>query len=107
MLIAKKLGLPTESIEQIRKAGLLHDIGKNGIPDAIRRKPFSLTKQEHQVIQQRTVRGADLLKKAHSLRYLALIVRHHHERYDGTGYPDRIKGQDIPRSTNNCHRGCS
>ena len=96
VLMARKLGLPAESIEQIRNAGLLHDIGKIGIPDAILMKPFPLTKKEHQIIEQHTVRGADILKKAHSLKHLAPIVRHHHERYDGTGYPDRIKGQDIP-----------
>jgi putative nucleotidyltransferase with HDIG domain len=96
VLIAKKLGLPAESIDLIRNAGLLHDIGKIGIPDAILMKPFPLTKKEYQIIQQHTVLGSDILKKAHSLKHLAPIVRHHHERYDGTGYPDRLEGQDIP-----------
>jgi putative nucleotidyltransferase with HDIG domain len=96
VLIAKKLGLPAESIDLIRNAGLLHDIGKIGIPDAILMKPFPLTKKEYQIIQQHTVLGSDILKKAHSLKHLAPIVRHHHERYDGTGYPNRLKGQDIP-----------
>lgn len=96
VLIAKKLGLPAESIDLIRNAGLLHDIGKIGIPDAILMKPFPLTRKEYHIIQQHTVLGSDILKKAHSLKHLAPIVRHHHERYDGTGYPDRLKGQDIP-----------
>jgi len=77
LLLAKKLGLPDESIELIRNAGLLHDIGKIGIPDAILMKPFPLN-------------------KAHSLKHLAPIVRSHHERYDGSGYPGRLKGQNIP-----------
>jgi len=96
VLIAKKLGLPAESIDLIRNAGLLHDIGKIGIPDAILMKPFPLTRKEYHIIQQHTVLGSDILKKAHSLKHLAPIVRHHHERYDGTGYPDRLKEQDIP-----------
>ncbi|MCJ7536049.1 MAG: diguanylate cyclase [Anaerolineales bacterium] len=96
VLIAKKLGLPPESIELIRKAGLLHDIGKIGIPDAILLKPFPLTEKEYQIIQRHTTLGSDILEKAHSLKHLAPIVRHHHERYDGSGYPDRLKGQDTP-----------
>ena len=96
VLIAKKLGLSSENLDLIRNVGLLHDIGKIGIPDAILMKPFPLTKKEYQIIQQHTILGSDILKKAHSLKHLAPIVRHHHERYDGTGYPDRIKGNDIP-----------
>jgi len=96
VLIAKKLGLPSESIDIIRNAGLLHDIGKIGIPDAILMKPFPLTKKEYLTIQRHTTLGSDILEKAHSLKHLAHIVRHHHERFDGTGYPDRLKGQNIP-----------
>ncbi len=96
VLLAKKLGLSAESIEMIRKAGLLHDIGKIGVPDAILMKPFPLTPDEYQVVQQHTILGADILKNAHSMQHLSPIVRHHHERYDGDGYPDRLKGKDIP-----------
>jgi diguanylate cyclase (GGDEF)-like protein/putative nucleotidyltransferase with HDIG domain len=96
VLIAKKLGLPAERIDLIRNAGLLHDIGKIGIPDEILLKPFPLTKQEIKIIQRHTTLGADILKEAHSLKHLSPIVRHHHERYDGNGYPDQIKGKDIP-----------
>ena len=96
VLLAKKLGLPQKSIDLIRNAGLLHDIGKIGIPDAILLKPFPLTPDEYQTIQKHTTLGANILEKAHSLKHLSPIVRHHHERYDGNGYPDHLKGQDIP-----------
>lgn len=96
VLIAKKLGLPQEQIDLIRKAGLLHDIGKIGIPDSILMKPFPLTPDEYYTIQTHTTLGAGILEKAHSLKHLSPIVRHHHERYDGNGYPDHLSGKDIP-----------
>ncbi len=84
-----------EGIELIRNTGLLHDIGKICYLDAIQTIPFPLTKEELKIIQQHIVRGKDILKKSHSIKHMAPIVRHHHERYDGTGYPDHIKGPDI------------
>jgi diguanylate cyclase (GGDEF)-like protein/putative nucleotidyltransferase with HDIG domain len=96
VLIAKELGLPEERIRLIKKASLLHDIGKIGIPDAILMKPFRLTKSEYNAIKTHSILGASILEKAHSLSHLSTIVRHHHERYDGTGYPDGIIGKDIP-----------
>jgi diguanylate cyclase (GGDEF)-like protein/putative nucleotidyltransferase with HDIG domain len=96
VLLAKKFGLSSESIDLIRKAGLLHDIGKIGVPDPILLKPFPLTADEYQIIQKHTILGADILEKAHSLKHLSPIVRHHHERYDGNGYPDGLKGKEIP-----------
>jgi diguanylate cyclase (GGDEF)-like protein/putative nucleotidyltransferase with HDIG domain len=96
VLMAKKLGLAPKRIERIRKASLLHDIGKIGIPDAILLKPIQLSAKEYIAIQEHTTLGADILDKSHSLKYLSPIVRHHHEWYDGTGYPDRLKGKEIP-----------
>ena len=96
MLIAEKLGLPPKRIDLIRKASLLHDIGKLGMPDAILLKPASLSSQEYHTIKMHTTLGAEILEKSHSLRDLIPVVRHHHERFDGTGYPDGVQGNQIP-----------
>lgn len=96
VLISKEMGLPEEQIKLIKKASLLHDIGKIGIPDAILMKPFHLTRSEYNTIKTHSALGASILEKAHSLSHLSTIVRHHHEWYDGTGYPDNISGRDIP-----------
>jgi diguanylate cyclase (GGDEF)-like protein/putative nucleotidyltransferase with HDIG domain len=96
VLIAKKLGLAPKRIERVRKASLIHDIGKIGIPDAILLKPNQLSAKEYVAVQEHTTLGANILDKSHSLKQLSPIVRHHHEWYDGSGYPDRLKGKDIP-----------
>jgi HD-GYP domain-containing protein (c-di-GMP phosphodiesterase class II) len=95
-LIGEELGLSPEHIERIRKSGLLHDIGKIGIPDAILFKPNALTGDEYEIVKQHPVRGAEILITNKSLRNLSPIIRHHHERYDGGGYPDGLAGHDIP-----------
>ncbi len=95
-LIATELNLPAERVEMVRKAGLLHDIGKLSIPDAILFKPGKLTSEEYAVIQAHTVTGARLIEDCHSLRPLLPIIRHHHEHYDGNGYPDGVAGETIP-----------
>jgi diguanylate cyclase (GGDEF)-like protein len=96
VLIGEELGLSPEHIERIRKSGLLHDIGKIGIPDAILFKPNALTGDEYEIVKQHPVRGAEILITNKSLRNLSPIIRHHHERYDGGGYPDGLAGHDIP-----------
>ena len=96
ILIAKKLGLLPKRIELIHKAGLLHDIGKLGIPDSILLKPAPLSSQEYNTIKMHTTLGAEILEKSHSLRDLVPVIRHHHERFDGTGYPDGLHGSQIP-----------
>jgi len=96
ILIAKKLGLLPKRIELIHKAGLLHDIGKLGIPDSILLKPAPLSNQEYNTIKMHTTLGAEILEKSHSLRDLVPVIRHHHERFDGTGYPDGLHGSQIP-----------
>jgi putative nucleotidyltransferase with HDIG domain len=94
--IAQKLGLPEKRVENIRKAGLLHDLGKLGIPDSILLKPSSLTPEEFATIKTHPSLGAELLEATHSLSNLIPIVRHHHERFDGGGYPDGLEGHEIP-----------
>ena len=94
--IAKKFKLPEKKIELIYRAGLLHDIGKIGIPDSILQKPSPLTNEEIKKIERHPELGANLLKTSQSLANLIPIIRHHHERYDGTGYPAGLKGNEIP-----------
>lgn len=96
VLMAKELGLPHRRIELIRKSALLHDIGKLGIPESILFKPSSLTDEEYRVIKQHTSLGADILEACHTLHPLIPAIRHHHERYDGRGYPAGLQGIDIP-----------
>jgi len=93
--IARELNLNAKQVDVIRKAGLLHDIGKLGIPMEILTKPSSLTPEEYEVIKKHAVLGSDLVKNTPSLRPLAQIIRHHHEQFDGKGYPDKITGNQI------------
>jgi len=94
--IATEMKLPPERIELIRQAAYLHDIGKLSIPEAILHKPGKLTDIEYDFIKKHTDIGADLLDSVEGLRHLAPFVRHHHERWDGRGYPLGLAGEDIP-----------
>lgn len=96
VLTAQELGLSSERIEQIRKAGLLHDIGKLGIPEVVLFKAAGLTDDEYALIKEHVNIGADLIYGCHSLHHLIPFVRHHHERFDGQGYPDGLAGNKIP-----------
>ncbi len=95
-LISRELGLKAEEIELIRKAGMLHDIGKIAVPESILMKPGQLTAEEYDTVKLHATLGAELLANCHSLHDLIPLVRHHHERYDGLGYPDQIKGEELP-----------
>ena len=75
---------------------LLHDIGKVAIPDSILHKPEPLTPQERELIQQHPLTGWEIVRQVDFLGAASDVVRHHHERWDGAGYPDRLKGEDIP-----------
>lgn len=95
--------LTDEDVEAIVRASALHDIGKIAIPDAILLKPGKLTPAEYEVMKTHSVYGAELLEKFKQddnqfYRYCYEICRHHHERYDGGGYPDKLKGEEIPIS---------
>lgn len=96
IMLAEKLELPEDQIELIKLGGPLHDIGKIGIDDAILRKPGKLTPDEYAVMQTHTTKGAEILSTIPEMHPIIPIVRNHHERWDGTGYPDRLAGEDIP-----------
>lgn len=94
--IARRKGLSEESQNDIYMMGLLHDVGKIGIPDAIINKPEKLNDGEYSIIRQHPMMGADILKNITEFPKLATGARWHHERYDGKGYPDGLSGEDIP-----------
>lgn len=94
--LAKALKLPEKKIEDIKTAALLHDIGKIGIDDSILRKPSTLTEIEYKEIQKHPIIGAEILKDIGFLKEISEIIKYHHERYDGTGYPEGKKGDEIP-----------
>jgi two-component system cell cycle response regulator len=93
---AARLGLTPAETERIRLAAELHDVGKAAIPDAILLKPGSLTEEEWSFVRRHTVIGERIVRAAPSLAHTAELVRWHHERPDGTGYPDALRGDDIP-----------
>jgi putative nucleotidyltransferase with HDIG domain len=95
-MLAEKLELPDDQIELVKLGGPLHDIGKIGIDDAILRKPGKLTPEEYAKMQKHTTMGAEILQTIPDMHPIIPMVRSHHERWDGTGYPDRLAGEDIP-----------
>ena len=96
VLISEKLGFSAAERENLRKAALLHDIGKIGIPDSILNKPDRLTDKEYAVMKTHVTRGAEILKDFTLIEHVVEGAKYHHERYDGRGYPDGLKGGDIP-----------
>ncbi len=91
------LGLDAEELERLRRGGLLHDVGKIGTPAEILDKAGPLTAEERTIIQAHTVTGARILAPIRAYADVLDIVRHHHERWDGTGYPDHLTGEEIPK----------
>ena len=94
--IAKRFGYDDEKRRRIFMMGLLHDVGKIGVPDAVINKPAKLTEDEFDLIKNHPVMGARILKSITEMPELAIGARWHHERYSGGGYPDGIHGEDIP-----------
>jgi len=94
--LAREMELPEENIQNIYLGGLLHDIGKIGIPEDILSKPRKLTPEEYREIMKHPVTGAKIIEPLRGLKNIISIIRHHHERYDGTGYPDKLRGEEIP-----------
>jgi len=94
--IARQLGMPGDEVEEIRRAGLLHDIGKIGIPDIILYKPARLTADEFEIMKTHSVKGHKILEPLNgAMQRICHMVRHHHEMFDGQGYPDRLQGEQI------------
>ena len=96
VMIAQTLGLSEKDCESVRKTALMHDLGKIGIPDSILNKPARLTDEEYAIMKTHTLRGADILKDFTLIDHVVEGALHHHERYDGRGYPDGLKGEEIP-----------
>lgn len=96
ILIGKRLNIPKEQLKLIKTIGLLHDLGKIALSDVLLNKSGSLTVAERQKIQLHPVIGAMILNNLGFLQEDICIVRNHHERYDGMGYPDKLKEEDIP-----------
>ena len=96
MSIAKENGCSQEEITKLDISGNLHDIGKIGIPDSILLKPGSLTDEEYEIIKKHPVIGSNIIGHLGMWTEEQDIIRHHHEKFDGTGYPDRLKGEEIP-----------
>ena len=98
MILAKKLNLDDTMLEEIETAGLLHDIGKIGIPQSILCKPGKLTNEEFEVMKSHPEQGEKMLKDIKKLTLISNWLRTHHEKWDGTGYPNGLKGEEIPLS---------
>jgi putative nucleotidyltransferase with HDIG domain len=94
--IARAMGIPQDKIRIIARGAFLHDIGKMAIPDAILRKPGALNQEEIGIMREHCFRGYQMLRKIPFLAEAAEIVYSHQERFDGTGYPRGLKGDDIP-----------
>ena len=94
--IGKELGLDEATVRALRFAGTLHDIGKIGVPEQVLRKPTTLTPEETTLIRSHAVVGAEIIEGIEFLKAAEPGVRHHHERWDGKGYPDGLSGEAIP-----------
>lgn len=96
VVLGKALGLGADELMALRRGGVLHDIGKLGIPDRILLKPGKLTDEEWVIMRQHVDIGARLVAGLKSMRLTVPIIRHHHEKWDGSGYPDGLRGEEIP-----------
>ena len=96
LTIAQRLELDEEQLDLIQIAGLLHDIGKIGIEDSILNKPGKLNEQEMGVIKAHPILGRTIVESINALKEVARIIYYHHEHYDGSGYPECLRGEDIP-----------
>jgi putative two-component system response regulator len=96
MQLGLKIGVSSDQVEALRVAGIVHDVGKVAVPDSVLLKPGPLNPQELLIIQRHPVEGEHICSPLKSLRRVLPIIRHHHERMDGSGYPDGLRGDAIP-----------
>lgn len=94
--VGEHMGVDTSALKEIEIASLLHDIGKIGVPDAILLKPGKLTSEEYELVKKHPEYGWAILNSIPGLEHTSLLVLHHHERFDGKGYPAGLVGEDIP-----------
>ncbi len=94
--LAEKLSLSEDLRVALRRGGLVHDIGKLAVPEHILLKPGPLTPEERKIMEQHTIAGERICAPLRSFRHVLPIIRHHHEKWDGSGYPDGLKGEQIP-----------
>jgi putative two-component system response regulator len=94
--LGERLGLDGEQITALRRGGYLHDLGKIGIPDEVLLKPGKLTADEWTIMKRHVEIGVEICSPLRSLQPVLPLIRHHHERFDGSGYPDGLSGEDIP-----------
>ena len=94
--MGERLGVPEEQIKALRRAGVVHDIGKVAVPDSILLKPGPLTADETKAMQKHPVVGERICAPLKTFRLVLPIIRHHHEKHNGTGYPDGLSGEEIP-----------
>jgi len=96
VMLAKYIGLPKKEVNIIRLAAILHDIGKVGIKEKVLLKNGTLNGKEYKEVQKHSELGAEIIKPLKFFGPIVSIIKHHHENYDGTGYPDGLKGEEIP-----------
>ena len=96
VLLGKRLGLDPDSLKALKRGGILHDIGKLGVPDSILLSPSRLSEEQWHIMREHTVIGARICQPLKAFRQVIPIIRYHHERWDGGGYPEGLKGDSIP-----------
>ena len=94
--LAERMGLPQDQIRALRRAGIVHDVGKVAVPDSILLKRGPLTAEEWKIMREHPVIGERICAPLKTFRLVLPIIRHHHEKFDGSGYPDGLRGQEIP-----------
>jgi putative two-component system response regulator len=94
--LAREMGLPAEECEQMHVAGLLHDIGKVGVPERLINKPGTLTEEEFLTIMNHPSDGEGMCRRLRTVRGVLPMIRYHHERWNGRGYPEHLRGEEIP-----------